>query len=174
MHRALLASTCLTGSGAAAFGGIITEGIAPAPTDFGNTSGTAYLLPVGTTPVFGALTPPTDSTDWFQFQGLAIGTPFTLSFSGPVESGVATVLNSSFTQIYSSCIDGEANCRVPFDSVWAGNIYVGMSTVRIVTGTQPYNVTLTTPVGTPEPGTAATAGLALAGAIAWRKRRAKG
>jgi hypothetical protein len=74
-----LAGTCLTGAAGVASSATIIEGIAPAPSDFSNTS-LGFLLPAGTTQVDGAVTIGADNDDWFQFQNLLPLSPF--SFSG--------------------------------------------------------------------------------------------
>jgi hypothetical protein len=162
--------------------GTITEGTSPAPADFPN-SGPGYLLPVGTTVVIGTLTQTTDINDWFEFQDLTAGTTFSLLGKyNPLHQEKQT----SFLVYNSSS-----------SSVGVGNAGVGHATLegqgQIVTGTVPsdgilevdvqgsrsgsagYEIDLTASIGNaspaPEPSTMLGTGLALAGALAWRRKR---
>ena len=173
-RRSLLATTCLSvGVGGSATAGAITEGTAPAPADFPNSS-PGTLLPLGTTIVFGTLTGGGDLQDWFEFQGLSGLTPFTLLGQyNPLglERGTHfSVFNSSNSLIGSTTLEGfggTVSGTIPAD----GNLIVEVNGAVL---SAPYEMALTASLGAqaPEPGTLATAGLAIAGALAWRRKRA--
>ena len=193
--RGLLATTCLTvACGATAVAGTITEGVGPAPTDFDN-SPKGYLLPVGTTVVngyIGALPDEAgfDNQDWFEFQGLTPGASYTFhaaysplglrSESGNGESNVFTDL---FTD--SGAILGEGSIEglgktitgvVPEDgflgvAMFSEGFTGPFAELGIPRGGSFYQVTLDTTESVPEPATLLPVGLALAGALAWRRKR---
>ena len=170
---ALLATTCLTGaSGAVANASTIIEGVLPAPTDFPNTA-PGFLLPVGTTLVEGGLGP-SDGSDWFEFQSLQGGGSFselaTYAVDSP-EAGFQVAIYSTALdllnigtlegsgQVLSGTIPGNGELLVNINSE-SGRSFG-------------YDVSLTAPPGAPEPSTLAGAGLALATALAWRRRRTR-
>ena len=181
LMRALLATTCLSAAtGGTALAGTITEGVGPAPADFPN-SGPGYLLPVGTTTVFGTKLNQLDQ-DWFEFQGLTPGASFSLSaFFNPsgTEIGLrVSLFDTSENSLGSSTLEqGTVNSgnegnpilgTVPSD----GNIIVDIFSCGCLNPSGGYEVQLTEPAGSvPEPSTMATVGLGLAGALAWRRRR---
>jgi hypothetical protein len=171
---ALFATTCLTGaSGAVANASTIIEGVLPAPSDFPN-SAPGFLLPVGTTLVEGFLGA-SDGSDWFEFQSLQGG--------------------GSFSELATYAVHGqEAGFQVVIYSTEMSMLAIGTleGAGHLLTGTIPsngdllvninsesgrnvgYDVSLTAPLGTaPEPSTLAGAGLALATALAWRRRRTR-
>jgi hypothetical protein len=168
---ALLATTCLTGaSGAVANASTIIEGVFPAPNDFPNTA-PGFLLPVGTNLVEGGLGP-SDGSDWFEFQSLQGG--------------------GSFSELATYAVPGsETGFQVAIYSTAMDQLNIGEGSGHVLTGTIPsngdllvninsdsgrsfgYNVSLTAPLGAPEPSTLAGAGLALATALAWRRRRTR-
>src|SRR5580658_9731944 len=102
--RHLLAIMCLTaGAVALANAQIVTEGTPPAPSDFGNTFGAAYLLPDGTTTVDGTLAFGSDTADFFTFQGLTPGASFTFTASSTLTKTLGLdIFNSSDTQLGST------------------------------------------------------------------------
>lgn len=176
--RTLLATTCLTAAtGTAAFAGTITEGVPPAPADF-PTSGPGYLLPVGTDTVFGTKESQSD-TDWFEFQGLLAGSPFSLqAFFVPSGTEVGlrvNVFDTSNTLLGSGTLEqGSANSGpqitgiVPID----GNLITNIFSCNCFNSTGNYEVQLTADVAaTPEPSTLPVLGLAAASALAWRRKR---
>jgi hypothetical protein len=177
--RHLLATTCLTaGAAAVANAQVITEGTTPAPADFGNNSGSAYLLPNGTTQVNGVVTTGTDPADFFTFEGLQGGTGFSFAatMTGPGAVGLE-VLNSSNTVLvpenfYNSTNGDNSGGTVPTD----GLLVFGLFASGEPGGSRPYTVNLTAtqaPTGTPEPGTLGVMGLGLAAGAAIMRRRKK-
>ncbi len=85
LARLLLAAACLTaGAAILANAQIVTEGTSPAPSDFGNTFGAAYLLPDGTTQVNGSIDFGGDSADFFTFEDLAAGTGFSFTATSTI------------------------------------------------------------------------------------------
>jgi hypothetical protein len=173
----LLATTCLgLGATGIASASVINEGI-----DFSNSKGLGGLsgndvLPIGATQVNGNLGGLVegftfDDTDWFEFQGLVPGTHFILTgiihnLEGGLAGFVASTSDSPGTFLGASSLeDGLTSSfggTVPADGKIDVNIGVENS------GNMNYTVTLTT---TPEPSLLAPAGLALAGALAWRRKR---
>jgi hypothetical protein len=184
--RGLMATTCLTlACGTSAVAGAITLTPGAQPTSPGT------LLPAGTNIVngwVGALPGEAGSfpIDWFEFQGLASTDNYTLTAaynplggrpaSGNGETGLSVSLfnNSAVPYFSGQSMEGAGAVLqlVPGD---------GFLEVEVVGGTNfgsgPvgsfYQVTLTDngPSATPEPGTLATVGLALAGALAWSRKR---
>ena len=193
LAKGLLATTCLTVAcgTSAAVAGTITEPIGAFP-----NSSPGYLLPAGTTVVDGyAGQRPgesgNDSPDWFEFQGLTPGDKYTLSAvydpfgprnnfqsemgSGNGESGLEISL---FTRSQSALFTNQS-MEGPGAMLMGAVPADGFLDVKITSDESAgsyYQVTLAqTPAstGTPEPGTVATVGLALAGALAWRRKRRK-
>jgi len=177
LARTLLATTCLTGaSSGVALGSVITEGLSPAPGDFPNTAN-GYALPVGTTQVNGAISLTTDPADWFEFTGLLGGSSFSLRATAPGTAYSDNLTLQSDTSVnIAGPIDfshgNPANLgplTVPAD----GNLVVGITQGE---GGGNYTIILNgtlAPTGTPEPATFAGVGLALAGALAWRRKRSQ-
>jgi len=178
LARALLASSCLTGAaGIATASTIITEGIAPAPAEF-PVSAPGYILPVGTTEVIGTLNGCSEcgvgeDVNWFEFQGLLPSASFDFS---PCCEGEGTSYS-----VFNTTMDNLGNCNLEAGCDVIGAVPTnGKLVVRVVAecgecGTQNYQLSLTSALapGTPEPSTLATAGLALAGALAWRRKRTR-
>jgi PEP-CTERM motif len=171
--HALLATTCLAGAGgvASATTVIVVEGSIPGG-DFANTS-PGYVLPFGTNEIQGSLTGTTDTKDWFEFDNLVAGEAFSLhGVYTPLhqEKGVTfQVFNSSHVQFGNSSLEGQGrpiNGTTPQD----GTIIVQVQFAQA--GNPHYQFTLTDDYLIPEPSTGAGAGLALAGALAWRRKRA--
>jgi hypothetical protein len=170
---ALLATTCLTGaSGAVANASTIIEGVLPAPNDFPNTA-PGFLLPVGTNLVEGSLGP-SDASDWFEFQSLQGGGSFselaTYAVHGQEAGFQVAIYNTDMTLLKIGTLEGSGTLltgTIPSN----GDLLVNINSEagRSVG----YNVSLTAPLGTPEPSTLAGAGLALATALAWRRRRTR-
>jgi hypothetical protein len=179
--RSLLASTCLTAAcGVTATAGTITEGTPPAPADFGSTFGTATLLPVGTTQVFGFLGPlgeGGDPNDWFEFQGLAPGTSFSIIGNNTTHNEASfqfSVFNSSDSLLTGPTameFGGDpAGGTVPSNGILVVNTHEYEHFDGPTVGE--YEVTLTAETSsTPEPGTIATVGLGAAALLAWRRKR---
>jgi hypothetical protein len=173
--HACLATTCLSVAGGSAFANttyLIVEGTPPAPSDFGNTFQTAYLLPELTNVVDGELHGNTDTADFVEFQDLLGGTGFSLLGTyNPLhqERGVTDrVFNSSDTLIGSSTLEGAGrsiNGTIPTD----GELFVEV--VFAQGGNASYQLSLNAQT-VPEPETFTGVGLALAGALAWRRKRA--
>ena len=177
--RTLLATTCLTAAtGTAAFAGTITEGTLPGPTNFPSVS-PGFLLPVGTDTVFGTKESQADS-DWFEFQGLQAGSPFSLNaFFVPAGSEVGlrvNVFDTSNNLLGSASLEqGQVNGgnaisgTVPVD----GNLITNIFSCNCLFPTGNYEVQLTaqTTTATPEPSTLPVLGLAAASALAWRRKR---
>lgn len=161
LARKLLTTTCLTA---------VATGAAQATTfnettDFSNTSATANLLPVGTDRVFGSINPSGD-IDFFKLTGLTPGALYSLigTYEG---SARYTVLNSALTTL-NTAVDNPAllTGTIPGD---------GMLVVGVLENEQIafYDLTLQTSAVTPEPATTAGVGLALAGALALRRKQKK-
>jgi PEP-CTERM motif len=174
LARALLASSCLTGAAAIATADtIITQGVPPAPAEFPH-SPPGYLLPVGTIQVNGVFVACTECGDqdtaWFEFQGLLPGSSFT-TFGCCENDSTYALFNSSDVFLGSSNFrpaDG-VDGTVPTD----GNLLVAVSDECGNCTMQNYQVNLDAQLDTPEPSTLATVGLALAGALAWRRKRTR-
>jgi hypothetical protein len=186
LSRALLATTCLTAASGISGATTITEGQDPAPTDFGNTLGTATLLPFGTTTVFGSLNAEGDRTDFFEFQSLAGGQAFTVSgLYNPFGQEAGTYIlpfDSSGTPI---SVEGlatggsqagfgslEGSGAVLNGTIPADGIIIVEVNVPMFDSAPTYEVDLTANT-VPEPSTLVTAGLALAGGLAWRRKRSR-
>jgi MYXO-CTERM domain-containing protein len=175
LARALLATTCLTGASgvASATAIVVVEGQGSAPTDFPNSS-PGYLLPVGTTEVQGQLHGTTDTKDWIEFQDLAPGQGFSLhGFYTPLhqEKGVTfQTFTTSNVQFGNSSLEGMGR---PINGIIPSNGEIIVEIQFAQTGSPAYEFEMTANVDMPEPSTLATAGLALAGALAWRRKRSQ-
>jgi hypothetical protein len=173
LARALLATTCLTGAAGMASASTIIEGQAPAPADFANSFALATLLPPGTTIVMGSVTGG-DLEDFFQFSPLIAGDPYTVTatFFGFTEEGLrVSLFDSSQNNLNFGSLEGAGaslSGTVPGD----GTLIVEMIKVSGFGNPGQYSVTFTDNApDTPEPATLPEAGLALAGALAWSRRR---
>jgi hypothetical protein len=173
--HALLATTCLSVAtgGASAATILIVEGTSPAPADFANSMPGAYVLPFGTNEIKGSLTGTTDTKDWFEFQYLVGGSGFTLhGVYTPLhqEKGVTfQVFNSSGVQFGNSSLEGQGrpiNGTVPAD----GDLFVQVQFAQA--GNPHYQFTLAAEAVSPEPAPVLGTALGLAGALAWRRKRA--
>jgi len=171
LRRSLLATTALTVASGTAVASTITEGTVPAPVDFAN-SPNGFLLPNGTTQVIGLTgfaNESFDNSDWFTFQNLGTGT-FTLSGFGDAETFNSYIIQTSGgTQLASGFLSNGSQTllsgAIPID----GQLVVGIFQAEEVGGG--YTIDLSAQSGVPEPSTLATAGLALGGALAWRRKR---
>lgn len=169
-----MATTCLT----MAAGVTVQASTLVESTDFANAP-TGDLLPPGTDRVEGEIggciivneaCSSFDFGDWFQFQGLQAGTPFTLTFAD----------NASFLRAFMGVFDTSGN--------FIGEAAVFESGSSQVNGIVPADGSLVAAVGpieegggayvvsldaasVPEPGTFIPVGLGLVGALAWRKQR---
>jgi PEP-CTERM motif len=166
LTRHLLATSCLT----------VFAGIAGASTtyiestDFPN-SPPGTTLPVGTTEVQGTLSTGSDLSDWFLFTGLLPGGSFTISgvvSIGTLPSNSVQVWNAAHTveQFSFSMPPGSGGGTVPGDGQLL--VAVSASSVEFNGG---YTIDLSAPLATPEPGTLATLGAGLIGAVAIRRRK---
>jgi hypothetical protein len=173
LARHLLATTCLTaGVAAMADAQTVTEGTSPAPADFGNTFGTAYLLPNGTTQVNGTTHDNVDPADFITFQGLQGGTGF--SFTATSTSNIASnlsIFNSSDVKLlgptsFSSVEGTSGHGTVPTDGTLTFDVFSNSE------ATQTYSINLTA-TQAPEPGTLAAMGLGLAAGAGLILRRKK-
>lgn len=176
--QTLLSTTCLGALGSISVSGqVINEGTSPAPSDFGGTFGTAYVLPMGTTTVRGGES--SSDADFFEFTNLSPGTSFSLLGSyNPAHQEAAAgffhVYNSSQTQIGSATLEGVSR---PGGTVTGTVPNDGTLTVQVggsggSSSTYQFDMTATV---VPEPAQTALAvgGATLAGAFAWRRKRAK-
>jgi hypothetical protein len=176
LARHLLATTCLTaGAAAIADAQVVTEGTAPAPADFGNTFGAAYLLPLGTTQVNGSTHDNVDPADFITFQGLQGGTgfSFTATSTSPIGSDL-NIFNSSDVKLsgpffFSSSEGTSGNGTVPTDGLLTFDVFSSSEAVQSYS----INLTATQAAGTPEPGTLGAMGLGLAAGAALMMRRKK-
>ena len=174
LARALLATTCLTAASGAASASVIYES-SFAPSGFSTIQADPTLLPVGATEVIGSIQ--YGESGFFEFQDVAPGEPFTLFGTSAGEEGPTfTIFDTSGNTLGQSSVENgftpggiQLYNTVPID----GNVIVEVSDSAVEGTGGVYTATLGVP--TPEPSTLATAGLALAGALAWRrKRNAKG
>ncbi len=191
--RGLLATTCLTAAcGSSALASTVTLTFGNQATEPGT------LLPVGTTVVngfVGALPNEagTSNTDWFEFQGLTPGDTYTLTGvynplggrgeSGNGETGIRlAVFTDSQTPLFTnqylegSGVSGVSALvgTVPGDGFLDVEV-VGNPFYRESPAGSSYQVTLSQAAErgstVPEPASLSTAGLALAGALAWKRKR---
>jgi hypothetical protein len=178
LSRALLASSCLTGLAGIANANTIIQGVPPAPAEF-PTNFPGYLLPLGTTQVIGTL-PGCTGCDteggqdgWFEFQGLVPSSPFAVSSCCENDASY-DIFNSSGSFLgYSDFENGAIlNGTVPTDGKLVFLVEDECGDCTNV-APNPYEVTLTDTASAPEPSTVAMAGLALAGALAWRRKRTR-
>jgi len=179
--RGLLATTCLTAAcGASAMAATINEGTTPAPTDFPDLGSNSFVLPIGTTQVFGFVGARSgveggvhDAADWFTFTGLTGNGSYTLT--GQSETGVQLQYSDSSLSVLGSLDIGE-NSTQPLSAVFTapsdGKLVVELYDCCEGSGT--YSVSLAAnSSATPEPATAGAVGLGLGAiALAWRRRRA--
>jgi hypothetical protein len=122
------------------------------------------------------LTDSIDTNDWFEFSGLLGGSSYSLSATYTImnsEAGFsAFVYNSSMVQLGAGSLEGSG-------SVFAGTLPGDGELIVNLSGnpfsrTVGYDINLTAALGgTPEPSTFAGTALALAGALAWRRKRKK-
>lgn len=162
LARELLTTTCLTAVAAgAAQAATVNETV-----DFNGSFATANVLPLGTDRVLGSINPSGDN-DFFQFTGLLGGGAYSLaglyeaSASYTVFNSAGVVLNVETTNppLFTGTIPGD------------GILVVGVEQNEQISF---YDLTLTAPTtGVPEPSTAVGVGLALAGALALRRKLAK-
>lgn len=172
LARRLLATTCLTAATIGAAGAAtVTES-----TDFGNTFGTASVLPAGTDQVLGAAggTSGSENVDFFKFTGLLPGSAYT--FSGSYIAAGNDPLNVGVLNSAQSFLNSLQNRPATFGGIVPsdGMLVVQVSPVCGDSCTVNYDLTLTATsatTGIPEPGTAATAALGLAAAAAFGARR---
>ena len=170
LARHLLATTCLTAAAGAAHAATVSE-----PPDFGNSFAVATSLPVGTTNVVGTM-PFGDPADYFKFNGLLPGSAFSFdlhlnsSTGGPTLNGQDSSQNSLFSPITlsGSNTDFFGNGTVPADGMLIISLRQSVESNADYTGSLSAQL-----AGAPEPGTLATAGIALAGALALRRRLKK-
>ena len=173
LARALLASSCLAGAaGIANASNIITEGIPPAPALF-PTSAPGYLLPLGTTRVNGTFCEGecggAEDVNFFEYQGLLPASTFVISPSSTESEGGYQVFNSIQDNL-GGC-DFESGCQVSSAVPANGKLVIETFAECGECGTVTYQINLTASLApTPEPSTLPAVGLALAGALAWRRR----
>ncbi|HWB99751.1 MAG TPA: PEP-CTERM sorting domain-containing protein [Bryobacteraceae bacterium] len=135
-------------------------------------------MPRDTDQVYGVVSGGSDQ-DWFQFQNLAPNTSFqlraTFNPTGAETGLTVAVYNSSQALLATQTLEyfisqSPLNGTVPSD----GRLDVKLSHHNVsINNNGGYSVNLNAALATPEPGTLATAGLALAGALAWRRKRRK-
>jgi len=165
LARALLASSCLAGAAGLASASTIIEGVLPAPATF-PTTGPGYLLPVGTTDVQGT-TPGFGNESWFEFQGLLPNSTFMFRPDCCEAPANYTVFNTSSVVLTG---DNFENCCTISGSV-PGNGDLVVEIVGEGAAGVAYGLSLSAPLGSPEPSTLSAVGLALIGALAWQRRR---
>lgn len=167
--RNLLATSCLTlAAGATAQASVFNES-----TDLPN-SPPHFALPGGTDEVNGSTDYrfSSDPDDFFQFTGLLPGGNFTLVFENQPTFFLRSFLVISDTsnnilgegaifeggsQIFTGTVPGDGKLNIRIGSIEEGG---GL-----------YRVSLTADSDVPEPATVIPAGLALAGALAWQRRK---
>jgi hypothetical protein len=166
--RTMLASSCMVAASSAIAQTTVTEGSGSAPADFGNSLGSSYLLPLGTTAVHGGLSSAAD-TDWFEFQGVT-GNYQIHPFYSPLrqERGVSlTLFNSSGTPIGAGTLEGTGRIltgAAPADGEIFGEIKSSI-------GAAAYEVDLVSTAPEPSAWAMMGAGTFAAGAMLRRKRR---
>ncbi len=163
--RTLLATTCLTVAGAAASqAAVLTES-----TDLSNSVSSPTILDPSINTVIGNFSDGSpanfnfDPADYFQFTGLTPGSSFTLNWTpnGYVTLRAYDPANTSTPLIdYTSPNASTFNGTVPN----SGALTVG----AINSEGMGFQVSLS---GVPEPGTLSVTGLALAGALALRRKK---
>jgi len=196
--RGLLSTTCLTVvCGSSAVAGTVTEPISAFPNSspgyllpIGTTVVNGFA---GVKPSEGGFA----GTDWFEFQGLTPGSSYTLTSvynplgqrgeSGNGESGLTiSLLTNSQSPLFTNVsMEGPGVSGVnaltgivPSDGFLDVEIVSNQIAEQsfVEGGGSNYQVTLAAETGSastgaPEPGTMATVGVALAGALAWNRKR---
>ena len=199
--RGLLSTTCLTVvCGSSAVGGTVTLQNSDFPNTSPGISlavGTTIVDGfIGVQPSEAGFI----GTEWFEFQGLTPGSSYTFtanylpvpprSESGNGESGVTVNLftNSQSPLFTNQSIEGSftGDLGVTLNGIVPSDGFLDVEVVSnqpgedggnfAATGGSNFQVTLAAETGSastgaPEPGTMATVGLALAGALAWSRKR---
>jgi hypothetical protein len=150
-------------------------------TDFSGSPTTPFLLPVGTSQVNGSVGGE-DEADFFEFTGLAGGSPFVLIVQNIDLSEIAievlsdtqsvivspTVLSELSVDVFAGTIPVDGNLEVGIAEIIAEGGQQPQGLVSSQNPTEPYSVSLA-----PEPATLATLGLGLVGILAkFTKERA--
>jgi hypothetical protein len=154
-------------------------------TDFSDNPATPFLLPLGTSQVIGSVGGP-DDADFFEFQQLVGGSPFTIvaqNTTADATTVIEILTDAAVVLIGPSFLNGTTletfTGTVPVD----GNLVVGIGAEEAESGGQNpqggpissgqnpavfYSVTLA-----PEPGTLAILGLGLGGLLFYQRTRSK-
>jgi hypothetical protein len=168
LARTLLATTCLTvASAGAGLAGTVDESVFG---EFSKSSSSPTILPTGTDTVLGSLSSTgIDGIDFVKFINLIGGSTFDLTATDTSGASIQILSDTPSTIVpltfFSS---GSPFDSGPFIIPGDGNLIVGIGSNE---GSSNYALTLTDPQGAPEPGTFGAVGLALAGALAWRRKR---
>ncbi len=164
--QGLLAATCLTAAAAVPAGATTFTATSAFSTDKNNPT----VLPAGTTAVNGL---GEELNQYFELEGL---TPGTINFSFIPLGG----FEGSFLIFDSANTSSPLFANLGVEGVPISNSVVVGSDGNLTIGydsedyTSNYSfATDATTSSAPEPGTSALAGVALAGALAWRRRRSK-
>jgi hypothetical protein len=163
--RSLLAGTCLTAA-TAAHASIIESG-----NNFPQTLAAALAspLPIGTTDLSGSVADGT-GVDYVDFMGLQAGAAFDLHFT-PLGALSISVLNSAGSSIGTPGSPQPGTSPVDV----TGTVPNDGQLVAFINNTEgsTYSINLSAPLGSPEPGSSALAGLGLAAASMLAARRRK-
>jgi hypothetical protein len=157
LARTLMATTCLTVAAGSASASVFLEP-SFAGGDFSNNLSAPSALPVGTTQVQGAVNNG-DHDDFFSIPGLTTGASYLLLFAG---SGGGLSVYDGLSLIGGPFSNSVVTTFTSPDTTLVFGVHTLEATVN-------YTVSLTQE--TPEPGTLSLAGMALAGALALRRRK---
>lgn len=166
LMQALLATTCLCVAPASSQ--VVNE-----PPDFGNVAGSPTVLPAGTIQVNGSLCTFSNCTldleDWFAIPGLTTGDSISIMESSSGNPINYYVEDSSNGVITSGTLNGLDPVNFVVTAPTDGELIFGERLANEGQGLAGYTVSIAD-TSTPEPGTVETSMLALAAAVALRRK----